>query len=163
LPQPIASTAVNDASHATNEPAPFTITLINGRLHLGGFICTPTGLMRENETDIPTLDIGTLLFELEGALPWLIGDWLVIMLDTRQGDIPFIAAEMGRDERQLYGYMYVARSVEYKHRRPALSFKHHEVVARLAPADQDMALRHAETNMLTVFALRKWLKSLSLL
>ena len=61
-------------SPSNNRPqAPLELALVDGNLQLGGFLCTPTGLVLKTEIETHTAEqMGMLLFNLEAALPWLI-------------------------------------------------------------------------------------------
>lgn len=135
------------------------LSVHDGTLLVHDFQFTSKGLIAPSTIDQETWEqVGNLLFKLEGSIQWLIGDWLVYGVDLKYGDIPRIAASLGRDEKTLRNYMTVSREVDMSRRRDNLSFGHHEAVASLQPYKQTQALDYASQKGLSVADFRKWLR-----
>jgi hypothetical protein len=86
---------------------------------------------------------------------WGIGDWL------RYGNVKFgeryaRAARITKyDVQTLMNMVYVAGRFEISRRRENLSWSHHETVACLAPAEQDLWLDRASGEKLSISDLRQ--------
>ena len=87
--------------------------------------------------------LGQLIFRLDGAMQWLIGDWLLQGESNSWGKHEQIADALGYDVKTLYDYRYVARHVPYDMRHEDLSFGHHKLVARLESEVQQLWLERA--------------------
>jgi len=153
LAEQIEDLKVQLQSHTSN------LLVQDGSLVVQGFQFTPTGLIvPESFSEESWQQIGLLLFKLEGAIQWLIGDWLVYGVDLHYGDIGQIAAALGRDRQTLTEYAYVCRNVELLVRTNNLSYGHHKLIAPLPSPQQRKALAYATQHQLSVSAFRQWLK-----
>jgi len=128
----------------------------DGTMTFRGFTLTATGLVPNEDASPESWDqVGDLLFRLEGALQWLIGDWLVGM-ERRYGvTYQQVAEKVGRDKDTLYNYVWVASRIEISRRREILFFGHHQSVAGLPPDEQDQWLDMAEVEGWSISRLRK--------
>jgi len=88
------------------------------------------------------------LAQVHGGTQWWIGDL------ADQTDRADIAETQGIGRKTLRQYAWICRNVEPSTRVDALSFKHHELVASMDPAEQRMWLELAERNDWTVAQLR---------
>jgi len=104
----------------------------DGSIQLGAYILTPTGLQISR---FPTYteweQLGDVLRKLDGALQWLIGDWLVQGQQHFEIDRARLAALVDRDLHTFENYAWVARSIPHSLRRELLSFGHHMLAAGL--------------------------------
>lgn len=131
-----------------------------GAIVIEDFQLTPTSLVApENVTPESWEQIGKVLLRLEGSIQWLIGDWLVYGLDLKYGEIKNFAEYFERDEHTLYNYMSISRNVESSLRNELLSYNHHVAVSKLAPAEQEYALKYAASaeKRPSVAEFRKWI------
>ncbi len=91
---------------------------------------TPTGLSIKGDMPIEEwIDLGDWLRFYEGAIQWLIGDWLVEG-DLRYGEL----AAQGYSEQQYNtwrNYYYVSQNVKDDNRLSILTWGHHREVAGL--------------------------------
>lgn len=132
---------------------------VAGQIRIGGFTMTPTGLHideRANPDDWHL--VGEALLRLEGAIQWLIGDWLAYGEDRQWGDATRLAEKLGRDEGTLHNWMWVARKVSYRYED--LSWTHHYRVAKLAPEQQRELLEEASQQGWSVSRLARAVKAL---
>jgi hypothetical protein len=91
-------------------------------------------------------EIGANLRHIERAVAWWLGDWWAF------GEHRYGARRRITEDPDWDGPAYqtcanaaaVCRAFEISRRREALGFSHHEVVAALAPAEQDKLLDQAE-------------------
>ena len=126
---------------------------------VGDSLLTPTGLHVPEDFNYEDWEqLGHLIFRLEGAIQWLIGDWLVYGADLQYGDVKQIADVMGRDVNTFYNLMTTCRGVESSRRREVLSFAHHYEVRGLTPDNQVKALGFAEQARFNVKQFRRWIK-----
>lgn len=96
---------------------------------------------------------------LKSASSFWIGD-LILFGEARYGERYAQAINVtGLREGTLANYASVARQVAPSRRREALSFAHHEAVAKLEPADQDAWLGRAEDEGWTRDDLREAIRS----
>lgn len=135
------------------------LSVQDGTLSIHDFQLSPTGLVApEHFSQEAWEQIGLLLFKLEGAIQWLIGDWLVYGADLKYGDIDDIARALGREPETLHQYASVCRNVKSWIRIHNLSYGHHKLVAPLSDQKQSEALAYAAENNLSVANFRKWLR-----
>lgn len=85
-----------------------------------------------------------ILFRIDDAIQWYLGDMLRYAADIGYGDAKAIAAHYDREPQTIYNYKYVAEKVEISLRRETLSFGHHFVVANMEPDEQAYWLDLAE-------------------
>lgn len=131
----------------------------DGTLIVQGFQFSSTGLVAPEEITYENWEqIGELIFRLEGAIQWLIGDWLAYGADLQYGDVKLIAESLHRDEHTFYNYMAVCRSIESSRRRELVSFSHHYEVMGLSLQDQELALDYAEETGISLKKFRQWVR-----
>lgn len=123
-------------------------------LDLGPVRLTATGV---EFTAAPTFDEWAAAMEwvkrCEGAVAWWAGDMVV------HGDNQFGQEASQHYEREtIRKFAWVAEKVIPSVRRKALSFTHHEVVAKLPTREQDKWLKIAEAEGLSVKELKKRIK-----
>ena len=106
-------------------------------------------------------DFGKNIKGVEGAIQWLIGDWLNYG-ETRYGDKYKAAIEAtGYDYFTLSREKQLSRRFkEFRRRRLNLSWSHHVEVQGLEDDTADRLLDKAETNNWTVKELRKAVRDL---
>lgn len=115
----------------------------------------PTGLVIADDISWEEwVHLGGTLSTMEVALHWWLGDRI------NRGEALFgekyaqAVQETGRNYQSLVDIAYVAGRVELSRRRDNLTFSHHREVAPLPPAEQDRLLDLAESEGLTIKALR---------
>lgn len=99
--------------------------------------------------------IGDKLRLMEGSVQFWIGDWL----NYGENNYDKWTQEFDPEKNYDYGYLsnmkWVARRVDISRRRENLSWSHHQTVADLEPADQDLLLQEAEDHHLNRTKFRK--------
>lgn len=76
----------------------------------------------------------------------MVGDWLIYG-EKRYGELAAQAIDIkGWSEETVRVYSWVAKSVPMENRREDLTFKHHQLVAHLPPAQQRKWLKQAATS-----------------
>lgn len=132
------------------------------RNQFGAFRLTGCGLeIGSDPRESDWRELGEFIFSLEGAIQWIIGDWLACGENHKWGDTAAIAASLGRETKTLYEYTYVARSVRFSIRMENLKFGHHQLVAAMNEDDQRAALTHASEHKLSIADFRKWLRGIA--
>lgn len=118
-----------------------------------------TGIANIGELDESDLDsLGNLLFAVDDAVQWWIGDWLNRMPRAWGTTYEAVAERTGRDVATLYNYANVSRKIDFSLRNENLSFSHHMAVAMLAHQEQRYWLELAEREGLSVRKLREAIK-----
>lgn len=127
-----------------------------GRFSYGNITLTPIGIeWPENRIVDERMfeGLGHALLSFDGAIQWMIGDWLVYGDNHKWGEtIKRVAAEFDKEISTIYVYKSVAANVLI--RIKDLSFGHHQVVAPLDPDDQIKYLNDAAANKWTISQLR---------
>lgn len=130
-----------------------------GRPVLFGFRLSKTGLSAHKPHKPPSFDdwqqLGEYLRWMEGAIHWLIGDWV------RYGEQHF--HERASQAVDATGWAldtvkqtaWVAERVHPERRDPDLSYSHHREIADLPPTDQSRWLKRAKRDGLSVEKLRR--------
>ena len=130
----------------------------NGSISFRRFQLTEVGFEPPSDAkDEEWQQLADMLFRLDGALQWMIGDFLIH--ETVWGDTARIAAEFGYEVNTLYDYKKVAKAIQFGVRTPNLSFGHHKVVMSMDEADQRKWLRLAEENGWSVAEMRRQLRA----
>lgn len=94
------------------------------------------------------LSIGEFLGVFTDSTRWWIGDWLSFG-EALYGETHAQGLNItGLAEHTVANYRWVAKHVPKDVRREALSFSHHEAVARMTPTDQEIWLEVAEKENL---------------
>lgn len=114
------------------------------------FVFTPTGL---RVMDVPDFDqcaiFAMRLARLANAYQFAVGD-LILYLEQRFGEKASQIVDRetfpGAAESSIKVYRWVASQIAAEDRRPSLTFKHHQLVAALNPADQRDWLDRAENG-----------------
>lgn len=91
---------------------------------------------------------------IEGCVQFWIGDCLKYR-EQKWGMYDDVAEETGYEKETLRQYKQVAEKVESGLRNPNLDFSHHKAVAPLPPEKQEIFLKKAVEEKLTVRELRK--------
>lgn len=134
--------------------------LEDGSIQQGKFILTRIGLMLTDELTKPEWEhVGSLLQQLDGAIQWLLGDYLAYSERVWKKTYDQFAAEWGRAPKTLRNYVWVASSVDMSLRKDTLDFSHHNLVAGMQPAEQDFYLTWAVENNASVFKLDQKIKA----
>jgi hypothetical protein len=119
------------------------------------FVPTRTGLVITGNPSVQEWsEFGKKIRTVEGAVQWLIGDWLNYG-ETKYGEKykPAIEAT-GYDYQTLANEKQVSRRFQISRRREDLSWSHHAEVAGVDDDIGDKLLQQAETEQLTVKELR---------
>lgn len=117
-------------------------------------LALPTSLSAEDWEEV-----GYMLDNLDGALPWAWGDWLCA---RPKGRVDQDAVQIsGKPWDSLRNYRYVAENVAPGRRLTGLSWNHHQAVAAMEDWEQDRMLERAANEHLTVMALRAEVKALT--
>jgi len=124
----------------------------------GPFTATPTGLVVQDE-NVPYEvweAYGDGLRRVEGALQWVIGDWLNFG-ERKYGETYARALELWPEMsyQTLKACRWVAERVEMVRRRTNLSWSHHRDVAALPADEQEKWLTRAELHGWSHKELRK--------
>jgi hypothetical protein len=129
------------------------------RTRFGAFTITSRGLeMGEGAQQKDWEDAGAFIFQVDTALQWLIGDWLVYGADLQWGELEEQVKRFERDYQTLRDYMSVSRNVPLSLRNYNLSYNHYRAVASLEDEWKAYALNVAELKKLSVVNFRKWIK-----
>lgn len=127
------------------------------RRRFGSFVITPNGLDLQGEpVQADWQQVGSYLFQMQGSIQWLIGDWLIYGEKLKWGDIKKIAEENEYNYTSLRMYAHVSRSLFIRINN--LSWNHHLLVASKTGEEQEAMLQYALDNRLSVAAFREWLK-----
>lgn len=114
----------------------------------------PTGELSREQWE----QAGHELLRWARSIQWLIGDW-VLYGEQAYGETYTEAIELtGLEYDTLKNIIWVARSVSERSRRRDLSWSHHQAVAALPEAEQEMWLREAADEGYTVARLRSKLQ-----
>jgi len=127
------------------EPAP----LVESQLDVKGLVrLTDAGL---EFTRRPTFEewvrVGVSLMAIGRKWQWWVGDWLNVgerEFGEMHAQAVDAAALLDYDVDTIRRAMWVAGRFPHVRRRTTMSFAHHEAVASLEPADQDVLLDKAE-------------------
>jgi N6-adenosine-specific RNA methylase IME4 len=121
---------------------------------------TLTGLIVTGEPTYETWkNYGKKLHFIEGAIQWLIGDWLNFG-ERKYGETYSQALEAGASVQTWMNCKYVAGRFETYRRREVLSFSHHSEVAALDQETADCILCQAEEKDLSSRDLRILVRNL---
>jgi hypothetical protein len=120
----------------------------------GPFQATPIGLEIRGTAIIPFelwSEYGRGLQRVEGAVNWVLGDWLNFG-EARYGETYAQAMALWPETKyqQLADLKWVASHVDISIRHENLSWSHHQAVAKLSPEEQEEWLNKAEHNMWSV-------------
>lgn len=129
----------------------------NGTIKLGQFMLTPVGLhvLPGPSSVTDWQDVGKLLARVQGALQFLIGDWLFHAERVWKKTYEEVAGAWGYEVRTLQEWVYVCKNVEISIRMEKLTFAHHQLVAPLPKNLQVEWLAYAVERRLSVAGLRK--------
>ena len=115
--------------------------------------------MRVADAAMNWLQEGRVIAKEHSGHQWLVADWLLrgeiderVYKKTMYADAATIFQPYS--PKTLKEWAYVARSIQRPFRMDGLSFGHHQVVAALAPPEQERWLKKAKESALTVKALR---------
>lgn len=137
-------------------PANALIALGDGSMQFGNYTLTTRGLIGGEDAEPEQWQLlGNLLQKLEGAIQWLIGDW-VLQAERKWGaTYETVAEKTGYAYDTLKDYAYVARNVEMSVRTDQLSFGHHKLVAAMPVDEQRAWLDWALSQNASISQLRK--------
>ena len=111
----------------------------------GPFRATTTGLVM-TEDDVPYElweAYGGAIRRVEGAVQWIIGDWLNYG-ERKYGEMYAQAVdETDYKKETLMNAKWVAGKIETSLRREVLTWSHHKEVAKLEPEEQEYWLNEA--------------------
>lgn len=104
----------------------------DGTMQYGKFSMTPTSLVIPDGTDQDEWkELGNVLFNLDGAISWWLGDYAVYGERTWKFTYDALAKAYNKEVETLYTYAGVARSINSSIRNRGLSFAHHRLVQGL--------------------------------
>lgn len=111
---------------------------------------TRTGLEIQANTSYEVWEqIGKKLSLMNGAMQWLIGDWLNFG-EAKYGEKYAQAInDLGLEYGTLRNIAWVAKTIEMSRRRDNVSWSIHQSVSGLKPKEQDRILQQAEEENLT--------------
>lgn len=114
----------------------------------GHFTITRTGLQIVGSPSLEECaEYGYQLATLEHAVQFAIGDFILYVEATfGERGSQVVDPDCGWTEDSLRVYRWVAEKVPPAMRRPELSYRHHQLVARLPPATQQRRLEQAATH-----------------
>ncbi len=98
------------------------------------------------------------LWVAQAALPWLLGDCLNAGQAAFGEDYPQALPESSRAKESLRVYKWVAEKIPAVTRVTELSWSHHRAVAKLEPPEQARWLERAQTEGMSLKALKQALK-----
>ena len=138
---------------------------------------TPVGMQVTGDLSFEEWrDLATHIGQAARSISFIIGDWLVYgqgafdpESDTPAASVPSdvyrtALTATGFDLKTLHNYAYVSRNVPHSMRSERLSWEHHRMIAKLAPADQERWIDqcHAQQDAGTRMSTRRLQKSISL-
>lgn len=127
----------------------------DGTLSVGAFHITRKGLILERAvSEAEWVGFFTAINQIQQAIQWVIGDWLVYGETTFAKTREEIAKLTGYKRGTLDDFAYVSAKVGFSIRIEKLHWGHHQVVASLSPPDQKAWLEYALEQNLSVQALR---------
>lgn len=132
----------------------------DGAIQIGGVTLTRVGIVFDS--DVPAgqwEQIGRFIMSMEGAIQWLIGDYLLQSERVYNKTYKEVAEEWGRAVGTIYNYYYVVASVDFSLRNEKLTFNHHYAVAKLVPELQAYWLGRAEQEGWSVAQLMSAIKA----
>lgn len=113
-------------------PAPAISGLVrheDGTMQYGSISMTSTALVIPDDLDDAAYkELGTVLFTLEGALSWWLGDYAVYGERKWKYTYDALAKAYEKEVETLYTYAGVARAIKPSIRNRGLSFAHHRLV-----------------------------------
>jgi N6-adenosine-specific RNA methylase IME4 len=126
----------------------------------GFFKPTATGLVITGEPPYEIWEAyGKKLRFVEGAIAWLVGDWLNYG-ELHYGELYAQALDAGAPPQTWMNYKWVAGRFETSRRREVVSFTHHSEVAALDPEIADALLSAAAEKHLSSRDLRTLVRHL---
>jgi hypothetical protein len=146
-------------------PAGAIVPQGDGTFRAGEFMLTPVGVQIPDGTSADSWsELGDVLLKLNGAIQWLIGDWLNYGNRVWGKTYEDIAEVTGYEVESLYNLASVCAKIPFSLRNENLDFSHHSVVAHIPDSlkGQEFAiLEYCEKNRLSVRHLRAYIKSLT--
>jgi len=119
------------------------------------FKATSTGLIIEGEPSVENwLEYGEKIKQVQGAIQWVLGDWLNYGERAYGEKYSQALDETGYSYDTLRHVALVAVKVEPSRRKHNLSWSHHLEVIKLNPDEQDFWLGKAEEENLSTKQLR---------
>jgi hypothetical protein len=132
-----------------------------GNIPAKKFTLAPTGLqIVEDATEEDYERVGRTLLNMQGALQWWIGDWIVYGDAFKWGETyKRLAVEFGYEIDTLYRYAALCRKIQFGIRNPELDPAHHRLVAYMDEELQTQWLAYAAAHELKVEELRQAIRS----
>lgn len=132
----------------------------DGSFRVGDFTLTPIGVQIPEGISADSWSaLGDVLLRLNGAIQWLIGDWLNYGSRVWGKTYDEVAAATGYEVPTLYNLASVCARVQFSLRNEKLSFTHHMLVAGQQPVMQQYWLTKAEDEHWTAAQLRRAMKA----
>jgi hypothetical protein len=131
----------------------------DGTFAVGEFTLTPVGVQIPEGTSADSWSaLGDVLLQLNGAIQWLIGDWLNYGTRAWGKTYDEVAAATGYEVSTLYNLAFVCGKVHFSLRNEKLTFTHHMLVAGKPPAMQQYWLTKAAVGGWTSAQMRQAMK-----
>lgn len=128
----------------------------NGTMEFGAFRMSPLGLEIGNQvTQDDWMHVGALLHRMQGAIQWLVGDWMAYGEREYKVSYEQASEQFGYRKKTLYNYASVCKAVHFSLRREKLSFTHHTLVVDKSPEEQSLWLERAEVGNWSVSQMRR--------
>lgn len=117
----------------------------DGSLEVSNIRIHRVGLEFIGEVDEEEYEIfGQTLLQIDTAYQWIIGDYLAYGVNSNYGLAQQFGELLGKSDKTIRNWVYVARNVELSRRRDNLTFGHHENVAGFTQEQQEYWLNLAE-------------------
>ena len=132
----------------------------DGRFIVGKFVLSPVGLELADQdvTAHEWLEFGSWLSKFQDSIQWILGDWVNVANDqsSNWGErYEDLVQQTDYSYSSLTKFAHYSRRFPFFRRRKNLTYSHHIVVVDLPESEQDEWLDHAETQGLSVRALRE--------
>lgn len=146
------------AQHLNKQQRGLATITPTGEIAIPGAQITKRGLIVNGALSRETWSaIGNSLMGIEGALQWLIGDWIVYGNQELKIPLAEIGEMINRKPKTLQNWAWVIRAFPFSRRKDdTLTFGHHALVAGIeSPDEQDRWLRLALDNDWSVAQMQK--------
>jgi len=132
----------------------------DGSIQFGAFTLTGRGLVQTGKsTETEWEALGGVLARFDGAISWMVGDWMVMGEREYGKTYDDVARAFGYERDTLYTYAWLCRHVNISIRIEMLSSAHHRLIAAMPEPVQRAALEYARRWSLTVADMRKTIKA----
>lgn len=141
-------------------PYPSLAVADDGTIPATNFKVSRTGLEMVDGASVDDwISVGTAIFQIEGSLQLVIGDWLNYGVGFGWS-IERVASELNRDKKTLQNWAWVASKFPHSLRRETLFFGHYSLLAARVDRDANNLIESTVLNNWTVAELRQHLLGL---